>query len=105
MGLARNTLQEALFSKGMRDEHLAYQRDWYAGDCDRAIEWRKKAYEVHHPGMPYISFNPSYDPLRFDPRFQDLLRPMNTSGSCAISPSRGCSSNHAPLHLAFPHFR
>ncbi len=133
-----NSLQDALISKGMRDEHLALQREWIAGDpelvaaleqglaegsyegaqrrvadllaaryeksggvpnpgsfridrdprmiskqylCvgdyDKAIEWLEKAYEVHHPGLPYVGFDPRYDPLRSDPRFQDLMRRMN----------------------------
>jgi hypothetical protein len=49
----------------------------YAGDYDRAMEWLEKAYEMHHPALPYISVNPVWDPLRSDPPFQDLLRRMN----------------------------
>jgi len=135
---ARNTLQDALIAKGMRNEHLALQREWMArdpelvaaleqglagagyegamrhvadllaaryeksggfpdpgsprlardprliakqylgvGDYDRAVEWLEKAYGVHHPSLPYVGFYPIYDPLRGDPRFQDLLRKMN----------------------------
>ena len=48
-----------------------------AGDYGKAIDWLEKAYEVHHPGLPYVGFDPRYDPLRSDPRFQDLLRRMN----------------------------
>jgi Tfp pilus assembly protein PilF len=126
--LARNALQRALFSKGMHDEHLAYQRDWfagdselvaalaqglaeagyegaqrriadvlaeryeksdrgrvsifahyclYAGDYDRAMDWLEKAFEVRDPNLPYIGFEPLWDPLRADPRFKDLLRRLN----------------------------
>ena len=134
---ARRQLRDALFCKGMSDEHLAYQREWFAddpelatalergvaeagyegaqkrianilaaryeesagvpdpgglenrdarliskrylsaGDYDKAIDWLENAYEVHHPSLPYIGFHPIYDPLRSDPRFQDLLRKMN----------------------------
>jgi len=141
MPTARNTLQDALISMGMRDETLALQRERMAGDpelvaaleqglaeagyegamrhvadllaaryersggvpdpasprdtrdprliakqylgagdYDRAIEWLEKAYEVHHPGLPYIGVSPRYDPVRSDPRFQDLLRRMNFPG-------------------------
>jgi hypothetical protein len=47
-----------------------------AGDNDRAIDWLEKAYEEHDPNLPYLG-NPLYDPLRSDPRFQELLRRMN----------------------------
>ncbi len=44
-----------------------------AGDYEQTIYWLEKAYEEHDPSLPYISL-PIYDPLRSDPRFQDLLR-------------------------------
>jgi len=49
------------------------QRYLDAGDFDRAIDWLEKAYEERDPFLPYITL-PLYDPLRSDPRFQDLLR-------------------------------
>jgi tetratricopeptide (TPR) repeat protein len=133
MGVARLTLQYVLFSKGMRDEWLANQREqiardpelvaafdqglaeagyegahravgdllaarwdqsggvrgpgvrppkyvagWYlfAGDYHRTIDWLEKSYEARTPTMPYLG-RPVWDPLRSDPRFQDLLRRMN----------------------------
>jgi TolB-like protein/predicted Ser/Thr protein kinase len=47
-----------------------------AGDYERAIDWLEKAYEEHDINMQYLGL-PLYDPLRSDPRFQDLLRKMN----------------------------
>jgi tetratricopeptide (TPR) repeat protein len=47
-----------------------------AGEYDLAIDWLEKAYEEHDPNLPYIG-SPEYDPLRSDPRFQELLRKMN----------------------------
>ena len=47
-----------------------------AGDYDLAIDWLEKAYEDYEPNLPYIGL-PAYDPLRSNPRFQDLLRKMN----------------------------
>jgi TolB-like protein/Tfp pilus assembly protein PilF len=135
-GIARGQLQLALFSKGMRDEQLAYQRQLfagdpeligaleqglaeagyegaqrriadvlasryensgmgdvrrlaihyvYAGDHGRAMDWLERAFEVHTPALVGIGSLPIFDPLRPDPRFQDLLRrmnlPMTSSGS------------------------
>jgi hypothetical protein len=59
-----------------RDLRLIAKRYLSAGDYDRAIDWLEKAYEVHHPGLPYVGFHPIYDPLRADPRFQELVRRM-----------------------------
>jgi tetratricopeptide (TPR) repeat protein len=52
---------------------------WYlhAGDHDRSIDWLEKAFQIRDPNLPYAGFYPRYDPLRSDPRFQDLLRRMN----------------------------
>jgi tetratricopeptide (TPR) repeat protein len=48
-----------------------------AADHDRAIAWLERAYEERDPNLLYIGSLPFYDPLRPDPRFQDLLRRMN----------------------------
>ncbi len=45
------------------------------GDKDKAFEWLEKGYEDQSIGA--IKVNPAYDPLRSDPRFQNLLRRMN----------------------------
>jgi TolB-like protein len=47
-----------------------------AGDYDRTIEWLEKGYEDRDPTLLGIT-GPLYDPLRSNPRFQDLLRRMN----------------------------
>jgi len=60
---------------GIRARHIAV-RYLLAGNNDRALEFLEKAYEEHDPNLPYLG-NPLYDPLRSDPRFQELLRRMN----------------------------
>ena len=50
------------------------------GEYDEALEWLEKAYEERNSWMPFIQVEPRLDPLRSDPRFQDLLRRMNLSG-------------------------
>ena len=47
------------------------------GEKDQAFEWLEKAYEVRDQGMSFLKVDPDLDPLRSDPRFQDLLRRMN----------------------------
>ena len=53
--------------------HLAAQ---YAelGDKERAFARLEEAYQEHDPWLPMDLAAPRFDPLRSDPRFQDLLR-------------------------------
>jgi TolB-like protein/DNA-binding winged helix-turn-helix (wHTH) protein/Flp pilus assembly protein TadD len=48
-----------------------------SGDKDHAFEWLEKAYQERSPVLFAIKVDPSWDPMRSDPRFQDLLRRMN----------------------------
>ncbi len=47
------------------------------GEKDQAITWLEKAYEEHDSAMLQLRGISPSDPLRSDPRFQDLLRRMN----------------------------
>jgi tetratricopeptide (TPR) repeat protein len=47
------------------------------GRKDDAFELLEKAYEERSGWLVYLKVEPSFDRLRFDPRFQDLLRRMN----------------------------
>jgi len=47
------------------------------GERDRAIERLQRAFEEHDQLIPYLKVWCMFDPLRSDPRFQDLLRRMN----------------------------
>jgi TolB-like protein/DNA-binding winged helix-turn-helix (wHTH) protein/Flp pilus assembly protein TadD len=47
------------------------------GNKDDAFRWLNKAYQEHSVWMNWIKVDPALDPLRSDPRFQDLLRRMN----------------------------
>ena len=44
------------------------------GNNDQAFAWLEKAYTQHSSGLTTLKVDPGYDPLRNDPRFQDLLR-------------------------------
>jgi TolB-like protein/Tfp pilus assembly protein PilF len=44
---------------------------------DEALVWLEIAYEERHSQLVYIQVEPVWDPLRSDPRFQDLVRRMN----------------------------
>ncbi|NOR21878.1 MAG: hypothetical protein GQ476_04230, partial [Candidatus Aminicenantes bacterium] len=47
------------------------------GKTDQAIEWLEKAYEEQSILLLYLNIEPLWNPLRSDPRFQDMLRRMN----------------------------
>ena len=47
------------------------------GDLEKTYEWLEKAYEERDSGLFMLKSNPSYGPIRSDPRFQALLRRMN----------------------------
>ena len=44
------------------------------GNADQAMAWLEKAYTQHSNGLTGLKVDPVYDPLRADPRFQNLLR-------------------------------
>ncbi len=46
-----------------------------AGEHEQALEWIEKGYEVRDSNMPYLGW-PVFDPVRSDPRFQDVVRRM-----------------------------
>jgi len=45
-------------------------------DFDNAFEWLERCYEVHNPGLPYVTAMPQFDGMRDDPRYEDLMRRM-----------------------------
>ena len=47
------------------------------GEKDQAFEWLEKAYEARAGIIVYLNVAAYWDPLRDDPRFQDLLLRMN----------------------------
>ena len=47
------------------------------GEQDQALAWLKRAYDERSWWLGFLKVDPRLDPLRADPRFQDLLRRMN----------------------------
>ncbi len=45
-----------------------------AGEKEEALEWLEKGYAVRDPRLAALKSNPMLNPLRSDPRFQDLER-------------------------------
>ncbi len=49
----------------------------YLSERDQAFGQLEKAYQGHDWILTALKGDPDWDPLRDDPRFQDLLRRMN----------------------------
>jgi len=49
----------------------------YLGDRDHAFAWLEKAYAERDAGLQGLKVDPTWDNLRPDPRFQDLVRRIN----------------------------
>jgi hypothetical protein len=49
------------------------------GDKDKALAWLERGYQEHSNAMTALKVDPMYDPLRGDPRFQDLIRRVGLS--------------------------
>jgi hypothetical protein len=46
-----------------------------AGDKNKALDWLEVGYEKRDQNMPYLCW-PLFDPLRNEPRFQEIARKM-----------------------------
>lgn len=44
------------------------------GKKDEAFKWLEESYHAHDVGLVYLKIDPPLDPLRSDPRFDDLVR-------------------------------
>jgi hypothetical protein len=45
-------------------------------DRDLAFAQLQKAFDLREPTLPDIGFDFSYDPIRADPRFQELMKKL-----------------------------
>jgi TolB-like protein len=65
----------ALIEVESEDECSVQQAGIYAqqGEIDLALKWLYRAYELGDPGLTQLKINPSFDPLRSDMRFKELL--------------------------------
>lgn len=55
------------------------------GDYDKAFRWLEAAYEARFSWMPWIEWNPNFEPLYNDPRFLDLLERMDVRSRSSFS--------------------
>jgi len=55
-------------------------------DLDRALDWTARAFADRRGWVAYLSVNPIFDPLRGLPRFEALVRDMETPGHTSTLP-------------------
>jgi eukaryotic-like serine/threonine-protein kinase len=61
---------------------------------DEAFEWVARACDNHDTIVCYLAVGPTYDPLRFDPRFETMLERI---GLAALSSNAGASTISLPV--------
>jgi TolB-like protein/DNA-binding winged helix-turn-helix (wHTH) protein/Flp pilus assembly protein TadD len=86
-GFWEQRLQELLKEPEVRAYSVAsaYMR---LGDGDRALQWLEKHYAERGAWIRGLKVQPQWDPLRADPRFQDLLRRANMTAAPSLLSSR-----------------
>jgi hypothetical protein len=50
------------------------------GDKEKALSALDRAYAAHDLQLRYLGVDPHYDPLRSEPRFQELIRKVGLPG-------------------------
>ena len=71
------------------------------GENDEALEWLERAYQDRNAWMVFLQVAPWLDPLRSDPRFQDLLQRMNYPESELVVTVPANTCNHSINQVIF----
>jgi TolB-like protein/tetratricopeptide (TPR) repeat protein len=56
------------------------------GEKEQALDWLQNALDVHDPGVLLMGIDHFLDPLRQEPRFQDLLQAGGLADCCELTP-------------------
>ncbi len=75
---AMRQVAEALAARANRASALNIATFFtYAGEKGKALDWLEIAHQEKIQNLVYLNVQPHWDPLRDDPRFQELIRRMN----------------------------
>ena len=47
------------------------------GNKEKTFEWLEKAFQARDTDLPRFRLGPTFDPVRDDPRYKDLVKRMN----------------------------
>jgi len=50
----------------------------YVGENNEALNWLEKAFDARTVDIVFLNINPTWDSLREEPRFQEIVRKMNS---------------------------
>ncbi len=65
------------FTKGNNGAATGIARVYVAlGDKEKGLEWLEKAFQAHETDLPRSRLGVTFDPIRDDPRYKDLLKRM-----------------------------
>ena len=71
--------------KGQMDAFNVAAVYTHAGDVDKAISWLQKAVDARSFGISFLGVDPTFDPLRSDPRFLSLLKNAGLTQQTAMN--------------------
>ncbi len=74
MRALRRTVIERATQGAFGLEYLIADLSAMIGETEEAMTWLERAYEERDPQLLLVKVDPSLDPLRSDPCFDDLLR-------------------------------
>ncbi len=69
-------IEKMLSSNDYRGVALVYAA---LGETDEAFEWLEKSYQKHEDSLCSIGIDPKFDPMRDDPRFNEILKKVGLS--------------------------
>lgn len=76
---ARQILDEASHQQAYISPYYSAAVHAALGETDQALALLEQAYEIREANLIWVNVEKAFDPLRSDPRFEDLLRRMNFS--------------------------
>jgi len=74
-------IEKMLSSNDYRGVALVYV---VLGESDEAFEWLEKSYQKHEESLCSIGIDPKFDPIRNDPRFNEILKKVGLSSKSSL---------------------
>lgn len=65
---------------GLRRPYDVFRYSIEIGDKEQGLEWLEKSYQHRDYWLLFINVDPEMDPVRSDPRFQEIVRRLGVAG-------------------------